>query len=219
MINPMKRKSFFGKFDFNVSDSTTAYGQFLYNKTTATGQVGWSPTLFVVPTAPVTNPFIPADLRTILASRPTPGADFTINHRFMGLDTREVPTDFTTGQYILGLRGELPVKDWRWDIYGSYDTTDVVETQDKAILNSRMRNLLYAADGGAFIPLMTRGIPPNVVMALLLGAFLIHGLQPGPLMISQNPGVFWGIVASMYIGNLMLLVLNLPMIGMWVQLL
>ena len=76
-----------------------------------------------------------------------------------------------------------------------------------------------AAAGGAFIPLMTLGIPPNVVMALLLGAFVIHGLQPGPLMITQNPGLFWGIVASMYIGNVMLLVLNLPMIGMWVQLL
>ena len=54
-----------------------------------------------------------------------------------------------------------------------------------------------AAAGGAFIPLMTLGIPPNVVMALLLGAFVIHGLQPGPLMITQNPGLFWGIVASM----------------------
>jgi outer membrane receptor protein involved in Fe transport len=149
VINPMKRKSFFGKFDYKVADTVTAYGQFLYNKTTATGQVGWSPTLFVVPTIPATNPFIPADLATILASRPTPGADFTLNQRFMGLEFREFPTDFTTGQYILGFRGELPYKDWRWDVYGSYDTTDVVETQDKAILNSRMRNLLYAADGGA----------------------------------------------------------------------
>ncbi|MBR1194194.1 tripartite tricarboxylate transporter permease [Bradyrhizobium sp. AUGA SZCCT0240] len=76
-----------------------------------------------------------------------------------------------------------------------------------------------AAAGGAFIPLMTLGIPPNVVMALLLGAFIVHGLQPGPLMITQNPGLFWGIIASMYIGNVMLLVLNLPLIGIWVQLL
>jgi len=76
-----------------------------------------------------------------------------------------------------------------------------------------------AAAGGAFIPLMTLGIPPNVVMALLLGAFVIHGLQPGPLMITQNPQLFWGIIASMYIGNVMLLILNLPLIGMWVQLL
>jgi putative tricarboxylic transport membrane protein len=76
-----------------------------------------------------------------------------------------------------------------------------------------------AAAGGAFIPLMTLGIPPNVVMALLLGAFVVHGLQPGPLMMTQNPGLFWGIIASMYIGNVMLLVLNLPLIGIWVQLL
>lgn len=76
-----------------------------------------------------------------------------------------------------------------------------------------------AAAGGAFIPLMTLGIPPNVIMALLLGAFVIHGLQPGPLMMSQNPKVFWGIVASMYVGNIMLLVLNMPLIGMWVQVL
>jgi putative tricarboxylic transport membrane protein len=76
-----------------------------------------------------------------------------------------------------------------------------------------------AAAGGAFIPLMTLGIPPNVVMALLLGAFIIHGLQPGPLMITQNPKLFWGIIASMYIGNIMLLVLNLPLIGIWVKLL
>ena len=66
---------------------------------------------------------------------------------------------------------------------------------------------------------MTLGIPPNVVMALLLGAFVIHGLQPGPLMMSQNPQIFWGIVASMYVGNIMLLVLNMPLIGMWVQVL
>jgi putative tricarboxylic transport membrane protein len=76
-----------------------------------------------------------------------------------------------------------------------------------------------AAAGGAFIPLMTLGIPPNVVMALLLGAFIIHGLQPGPLLMTQSPNLFWGIVASMYIGNVMLLVLNMPLIGMWVQVL
>jgi putative tricarboxylic transport membrane protein len=76
-----------------------------------------------------------------------------------------------------------------------------------------------AAAGGAFIPLLTLGIPPNVIMALLLGAFIIHGLQPGPLLMVQSPNVFWGIVASMYIGNVMLLVLNMPLIGMWVQVL
>jgi iron complex outermembrane recepter protein len=151
IVNPMERKSFFGKFDYDVTDNIEAYGQFLYNRTTATGQVGWTPTLYVVPTVPVTNPFIPADLRAILASRPNPTADFTINQRFMGLEARAFPSDFTVGQYIFGLRGALPFKDWTWDVYGSYDSTDLVETQDKAILNSRMRNLLYAADGGASI--------------------------------------------------------------------
>jgi putative tricarboxylic transport membrane protein len=76
-----------------------------------------------------------------------------------------------------------------------------------------------AATGGAFIPLMTLGIPPNVVMAMLLGAFMIHGVQPGPLMMKENPGLFWGVIASMYIGNIMLLILNLPLIGLWVQVL
>jgi putative tricarboxylic transport membrane protein len=76
-----------------------------------------------------------------------------------------------------------------------------------------------AAAGSGFIPLLTLGIPPNVVVALLLGAFIVHNVQPGPLLMTQNPGLFWGIVASMYIGNLMLLVLNLPLIGVWVQVL
>ena len=76
-----------------------------------------------------------------------------------------------------------------------------------------------AATGGAFIPLMILGIPPNVVMAMLLGAFMIHGVTPGPLMMTEHPGLFWGVIASMYIGNAMLLVLNLPLIGMWVQIL
>ena len=56
-------------------------------------------------------------------------------------------------------------------------------------------------------------------MAVLLGAFLIHGVQPGPLMIRERPELFWGVVASMYVGNVILLVLNLPLIGLWVQLL
>jgi putative tricarboxylic transport membrane protein len=76
-----------------------------------------------------------------------------------------------------------------------------------------------AAAGGAFIPLLTLGIPANAVMAILLGALLIHGLQPGPLLVKQAPDLFWGFITSMYIGNAMLLVLNLPLIGMWARLL
>jgi putative tricarboxylic transport membrane protein len=76
-----------------------------------------------------------------------------------------------------------------------------------------------AAAGGGFIPLLTLGIPANAVMAILLGALMIHGLQPGPLLVKQAPDVFWGIITSMYVGNVMLLVLNLPLIGFWVRLL
>ena len=76
-----------------------------------------------------------------------------------------------------------------------------------------------AATGGAFIPLLSLGIPANAVMALLLGALIIHGIQPGPLMMKHHPDIFWGTVASMYLGNLLLLFLNLPLIGIWVRLL
>jgi len=76
-----------------------------------------------------------------------------------------------------------------------------------------------SATGGSFIPLLTLGIPTNGVMALMLGALVLHGLQPGPLLMREHPEVFWGTVTSMYVGNVMLLVLNLPLIGLWVQVL
>jgi len=71
----------------------------------------------------------------------------------------------------------------------------------------------------AFIPLLTLGIPPNAVMALMVGAMTIHGIIPGPQVMTKNPELFWGMVASMWIGNLMLLIINLPLVGIWVRLL
>ena len=76
-----------------------------------------------------------------------------------------------------------------------------------------------AATAGAFIPLFTLGIPANAVMAILLGALIIHGMQPGPLLLKEHPSLFWGTVASMYMGNVMLLILNLPLIPIWVKIL
>src|SRR6188474_183218 len=76
-----------------------------------------------------------------------------------------------------------------------------------------------AAAQAAFIPLLTLGIPPNAVMALMVGAMTIHGVIPGPMVMTKNPSLFWGMIASMWIGNLMLLVINLPLIGLWVRLL
>jgi putative tricarboxylic transport membrane protein len=71
----------------------------------------------------------------------------------------------------------------------------------------------------AFIPLLTLGIPPNAVMALMVGAMTIHGIVPGPQIMTKQPNLFWGMIASMWLGNLMLLIINLPLIGLWVRLL
>jgi TctA family transporter len=71
----------------------------------------------------------------------------------------------------------------------------------------------------SFVPMLTLGIPTNVVMALIIGAMVVHGIQPGPGVMTQQPELFWGIVVSMWVGNVMLLVLNLPLIGLWVKML
>ena len=76
-----------------------------------------------------------------------------------------------------------------------------------------------SAASASFIPLLTLGIPGNAAIAMIFAALLIQGVQPGPFLITEHPDVFWGVVASMYIGNVMLLILNLPMVGIWVQLL
>jgi TctA family transporter len=71
----------------------------------------------------------------------------------------------------------------------------------------------------SFIPMLTLGIPPNPVMALMFGAMIIQGIVPGPSVMTERPELFWGIIVSMWVGNLMLVILNLPMIGLWVRLL
>jgi putative tricarboxylic transport membrane protein len=72
---------------------------------------------------------------------------------------------------------------------------------------------------GDFIPTMSLGIPGDAVMALLLGALIIHGVTPGPILIRDHPDIFWGLVASFWIGNILLVILNVPLIGIWVKLL
>jgi putative tricarboxylic transport membrane protein len=76
-----------------------------------------------------------------------------------------------------------------------------------------------AAAQTSFIPLLTLGIPPNAVMALMVGAMTIHGIVPGPQVMTKQPDLFWGMIASMWLGNLMLVVINLPLVGLWVRLL
>ncbi len=76
-----------------------------------------------------------------------------------------------------------------------------------------------AASQTSFIPMLTLGIPANAVMALIMGGLMIHGIQPGPAVMQTQPALFWGLIASMWVGNLMLLIINLPLIGVWVSLL
>src|SRR5512136_1773289 len=76
-----------------------------------------------------------------------------------------------------------------------------------------------AASSTSFIPLLTLGIPSNASIAMIYACLLIKGVKPGPFLIAEHPDVFWGVIASMYVGNMMLLVLNLPMVGIWVQML
>ena len=71
----------------------------------------------------------------------------------------------------------------------------------------------------SFVPMLTLGLPTNAVMALMIAAMMIHNIQPGPQVMTSNPTLFWGLIASMWIGNLMLVILNLPMIGLWIKLL
>lgn len=76
-----------------------------------------------------------------------------------------------------------------------------------------------AASTSAMVPLLSLGIPSNIITALLLGALMIHGITPSPFLVTEHPQVFWGVITSMYIGNVLLLILNLPLIGLWVRLL
>jgi putative tricarboxylic transport membrane protein len=76
-----------------------------------------------------------------------------------------------------------------------------------------------AASSSSFIPLLTLGIPGNASIAMIFACLLIKGVKPGPFLIVEHPDVFWGVIASMYVGNIMLIILNLPLVGMWVQLL
>jgi len=146
--NPLERKSVFSKFDYELGPVTT-YGQILYVDSTVTTNSGNSLTQFGnLTTIPVTNPFIPNDLRTLLASRPTPAAPFTWNGRYVGVPFKSWDEQYTTTQYLGGVRGSLPFGDWTWDAFAAYDTTEHVQTNHNAVLKSQVQNLLNAPDGG-----------------------------------------------------------------------
>ncbi len=150
-LSGLNRKSVFGKFDYALNSHVTAYAQVLYVDSLTHTASGGSLTQFAVPTIPITNPFIPADLATILASRPNPTVSFTWNARYWGLPYKSWDEHYYMSQFLGGFRGDLPFRDWSWDVYASYDTTDHYQQNNNAVLASRVQTLLNASDGGASI--------------------------------------------------------------------
>jgi len=147
-LSGMQRKSAFAKFDYALTEGLTAYGQFLYVDTTTKTESGGSLTQFgVLTTIPVTNPFIPADLRTLLASRPDADAPFTWNGRYVGLPDKSWDENYVVQQYLAGVKGNI-FGSWKFDLFAAYDETVHNQSNHNAVVKSRVQELLNAADGG-----------------------------------------------------------------------
>ena len=149
IVNPVDRKTAFTKFDYEFNENFTLYGQFMYVNSNVYTESGGSLTQFgTLTTIPVTNPFVPADLQTLLATRPDATAPFTWNSRYAGLPYKGWDELYDTSQYLAGARGDLAFGDWTYDVFAAYDTTDHVQTMHHAVLKSRVQTLLNAPDGG-----------------------------------------------------------------------
>jgi TctA family transporter len=129
------------------------------------------------------------------------------------------------GTALGSMLGVLPGGGALLSSFASYTVEKKLAGNDGQFGNGDIRGVAgpeSANNAGAqtsFIPMLTLGIPPNAVMALMVGAMTIKGIQPGPQVMTSNPDLFWGLIASMWIGNLMLVILNLPLIGIWIKLL
>ena len=145
LIVPLERYSAYGRVERAVTDTINVYGEFNFQHYTSSRVFAPAGYTFTVP---VTNPFIPADLATILASRPNPTADFSVTRRFTDVGSR-IGTPITDSyRGVLGVSGKLGVRDWTFDVYGAYGGTDVTETDTDAYSAGAIRSLAYAADGG-----------------------------------------------------------------------
>lgn len=148
-FNGLERKTAFLKADYEIAPAITAYGQFMYVDLAVKTASGGSLTQFgTIATVPVTNPFVPADLRTILASRPNAAAPFTINGRYVGVPYKNFTEQYDVQQFLGGLRGEI-VSGWTFDAFASYDQSVHNQTIGNAVVKSRVQQLLNAGDGGA----------------------------------------------------------------------
>jgi putative tricarboxylic transport membrane protein len=140
-------------------------------------------------------------------------------------DLRQAAAPVLRGTLLGGLLGILPGNGAVLGPFASYSVEKRLAKDPRRFGRGAIEGVAgpeAANNAGAqtsFIPLLTLGIPPNAVMALMVGAMTIHGIVPGPQVMTKNASLFWGMVASMWLGNLMLLIINLPLIGVWVRLL
>jgi outer membrane receptor protein involved in Fe transport len=150
ITNAIKRRSLFTKADYKLTDTITGYAQVLYVNSETTANAGTSLTQFgTLPSIPLTNPFIPADLRTLLASRPNPTAAFDFNGRYVGLPVKNTIDRWNTYQFLFGVKGELPIKDWTWDLYASADRSEGSNTVSRGVLLDRVQAVFNSPTGGA----------------------------------------------------------------------
>ncbi len=148
ILNALERKTAFLKGDYELTPSLTAYGQFMYVDLTVNTESGGSLTQFPsITTIPVNNPFIPVDLRTVLASRANPAANFTWNGRYVGVPDKNWDENYVIQQYLVGVKGDISAS-WKFDLFGSYDQSHHNQTMHSAVLKSQVQRLLSAADGG-----------------------------------------------------------------------
>jgi len=146
--NGLERKTAFLKTDYDLTPHLTLYGQFMFVDLTVHTASGNSLTQFgTLTSVPVTNPFVPADLRTLLASRPNATAPFTWNGRYVGVPYKNWDENFQIQQYQAGLRGDI-APGWTFDAFASYDQTVHSQTLHNAVVKSRVQTLLNASDGG-----------------------------------------------------------------------
>ena len=141
------------------------------------------------------------------------------------MDLSFVTASYTPARHILPLMAELPGAGATIATMLSYSVEKrMSKTPEKfgtgiiqGVAGPESAN--NAAAQTSFIPMLTLGIPSNAVMAMMVGGMMIHGIIPGPQVMTDKPGLFWGMIASMWVGNLMLIVFNLPMVGVWVKML
>ncbi|WP_423141681.1 TonB-dependent receptor domain-containing protein [Parablastomonas sp. CN1-191] len=147
---PLERYSTFGRVSYKLTDNLDFFVQGLYTHSTASVQLNpTNPSAANGFAIPVTNPFIPGDLKTLLAARPSPNATFTFFKRFDDIGPRRTETKYDTYQVTSGLAGKLPFGDWRWDVTGSYGKNDIKSQLFNQFSRAALQRLLNASDGGA----------------------------------------------------------------------